>query len=158
MLEIINSSNHAQKCKILIKEGHKVSWKRSGRHSKVMKRCVGVRAKSPDKQDRALGTKSAKKSQFPTQRALTAWNMRNYQGLFQVCLLFYHSTKWPSHSTLQAKNGEKSRRLQYFPLSVKQCFSFFWQPEWLSATVIASFYGELNIYTWPILIQSLWEM
>lgn len=28
----------------------------------------------------------------------------------------------------------------------------------ISATVIASLFGELNIYTWPILIQSLWEM
>lgn len=28
----------------------------------------------------------------------------------------------------------------------------------ISATVIASLFSELNIYTWPILIQSLWEM
>lgn len=27
----------------------------------------------------------------------------------------------------------------------------------ISATVIASLFGELNIYTWPILIQSLRE-
>lgn len=36
---------------------------------------------------------------------------------------------------------------------------FLFLTDWMiSATVIASLFGELNIYTWPILIQSLWEI
>lgn len=65
MLEIIDASNHGQQCQILIKEGHKIWWKRSSEHSKVRN--------FPDKQDRrALGTKCAMESHFPTERAVTA--------------------------------------------------------------------------------------
>ena len=66
MLQIIDDSNQVQQCKILIKAGHKVSWKRSSRHGKVIYWCAGVGENFPDGQDRDLGTKCAMESQFPT--------------------------------------------------------------------------------------------
>lgn len=81
MLEIINGSYHSHRCQILIKEGHKVSWKRSSRQGKVMARRVGVGENFPDKQDRALGTKCAMESQFPTQRTETALLVLKYEKL-----------------------------------------------------------------------------
>lgn len=47
---------------MLIREGHKVSWKRSRRHGEVMKRCSGVGGIFPDKQDSLL---EAMESEFP---------------------------------------------------------------------------------------------